>query len=100
MQSRKIRLFYNQDEDDNIDAFTECYDGAEICKLVDSYLPNQLAKIIDKTLIGLYRYDELGVYETSQVHIRPPKEIYYKIIQPLQRSWHNNSKKSENIEFS
>ena len=100
MQSRKIRLFYNQDEDDDIDTFTECWDGAEFCKLVGSYLPTQMAKIIDKNSIGLYRVHERGVHETSQVHIRPPKEIYHKIIQPLQRSWHNNSKQSENIEFS
>ena len=36
------------------------YDRAKICELTGSYLLNQLANIIDKESIGLYRNDGLG----------------------------------------
>ena len=40
-----------------------CYDGAEVCKLVGSYLLTKLSNIADKKSIGLYRYDGLATLQ-------------------------------------
>lgn len=67
MQSRKTLLFHNQEPwvkkqgDEDFDVPMGCYDGAEICELVGSYLLNQLSKLVDKKCFGLYRDDGLGV---------------------------------------
>ena len=48
MQSRKTILFHNQEPwvkregDEDFDVPMGCYDGAEVCKLVGSYLLNKL----------------------------------------------------------
>ena len=39
-----------------------CYDGAEICELVGSFILNQLGSVIDKNDIGLYRDNGLGIF--------------------------------------
>ena len=39
------------------------YDGAKVCELVAAFLLNNLSHIIDKTSVGLYRDDELGVFK-------------------------------------
>ena len=43
------------------------YDGAEVCQLVGAYLLNNLSHIIDKTAVGLYRDNELGVLKVILV---------------------------------
>ena len=48
MKSRKT-LFFNEKK--------ICYDGAEICELVGSYLLKKVSNIVNKKYIGLYRDD-------------------------------------------
>ena len=47
------------------------YDGTEVCELVGAFLLNNLSHIIDKTSVGLYRDDGLGV---SKSHSGPEIE--------------------------
>ena len=37
-----------------------CYEGADMCKLVGTYLQNQLTVIIVKENMGFYREDSLN----------------------------------------
>ena len=66
MLSRKLLLFQNseplvkKDCNKDFDVHMEWFDGAEICELVGSFIPNQLGSVIDKNDIGLYRDDSLG----------------------------------------
>ena len=39
------------------------YDGAEMCKLVDTYLLKQLKVVITKQNMGLYRDDGPGTFK-------------------------------------
>ena len=39
-----------------------CYDGAEVCELVGSYMLIQLTHCVNEESIGLYRDDGLGVF--------------------------------------
>ena len=39
-----------------------CYDGAEVCELLGSYMLIQLTHCVNKKSIGLYRDDGLGVF--------------------------------------
>ena len=47
------------------------YDGAELWELLDAFLLNNLSHVIDKTSVGLYRDDELGVFRS---HYGPETE--------------------------
>ena len=40
-----------------------CYDGVDVCELVEIFIFNKLSNIIDKISIGLYRDDGLGVFD-------------------------------------
>ena len=40
-----------------------CYDGAEVCELVGTYLLNQLKVVITKESMGLYRDDGLFIFK-------------------------------------
>ena len=57
--SRKNLLFHNnhsrekKSEDLDFDISMGCYDGAEICELVEIFILNKLNNIIDKNSIGL-----------------------------------------------
>ena len=56
-----------------------CYDGAEICELVGSFILNQLGSIIDKNDIGLYRDNGLGIsLEISKPMIERKKKLIAK----------------------
>ena len=46
-------------------------DDVEVCELVGAFLVNNLSHIIDKSNLGLYRYDGLGVFKS---HSRPETE--------------------------
>ena len=54
MHSRKIILFQNskpwvkQDRNEEFDVHMGCYNEAEICELVGSFIFNQLGPVIDK----------------------------------------------------
>ena len=68
MQARKILLFQNTEPwvkksgTEDFDVLMECYDGAEVCQLVGSYMLNQLKHDANKESIGLYQDDCLGVF--------------------------------------
>ena len=40
-----------------------CYDGAEVCELVGTYILNKLKIITNKENIGLYRDNRLGIFQ-------------------------------------
>ena len=40
-----------------------CYNGAELCELVGTYLLNQLKVVVAKENMGLYRDDGLGIFK-------------------------------------
>ena len=41
------------------------FDGAEICKLVGLFLPNNLTQLVGSNNIGLYRDDSLAILENA-----------------------------------
>ena len=45
-----------------------CYDGDEVCELVDSHLLSKLSKVVVKKSVGFYRTIKLVFYEILQVH--------------------------------
>ena len=47
------------------DVKTGCYDGAEICELVGLYMLNRLSTVIDKSSVGLHRYDWLAAINNA-----------------------------------
>ena len=52
-----------------------CYDGAEVCELVCTYLLNQLKVVIPKENMRLYRYDGLGIFKNmSRPQVERKKE--------------------------
>ena len=67
LQSRKTLLFYKNEPwvkklgNEDFDVPMGCFDGAEICELVGSFILSTLSSVIDKNDIGLYRDDGLGV---------------------------------------
>ena len=72
MQSRKTLLFNEKNPwvkrcvDEDFDVPMGCYDGAEVCELVGSYLLKKVSNIVDKKSIGLYRDDGLAVLQSFQ----------------------------------
>ena len=40
------------------------YDGAEVCELVGAFFLNNLRHIIDKSNVGLYKDDGLGIFRS------------------------------------
>ena len=69
MQSRKTFLFKNEKPwvqktgEENFDVVMGCYDGAEFCELVGTYILNKLTNVATKENIGLYRDDTLGIFQ-------------------------------------
>ena len=39
------------------------YDGAEVCKLIGTFLLEKISEICHKNNIGLYRDDDLSIYD-------------------------------------
>ena len=76
IKARKTLLFQNTESwikksgTEDFDVPMGCYDGAEVCELVGSYMLNQLKHDVSKESIGLYRDDGLGVF-----HNIPKPEI-------------------------
>ena len=86
MQSRKTLLFQNSEPwvkklgNENFDVPMGCYDGAELCELVGSFILNKLTSIDNKSDIGLYRDDVLGIfYNVSKPEIESKKKAIVKI---------------------
>ena len=40
-----------------------CYDDTKVCELVGSFILNELTSIINKSDVGLYRDDGLGIFQ-------------------------------------
>ena len=40
-----------------------CYDGAEVCELVGTYVLSKLKNITNKEIIGLYHDNRLGIFQ-------------------------------------
>ena len=65
MQSRRTLLFNEKKPwvkrcgDEDFDVPMGCYDGAEVCELVGSYLLKKVSSIVDKKSIGLYKMMDL-----------------------------------------
>ena len=65
IKSRKTLLFsekfpwLKQERDKDFDVPMGCYDGAEGCEIVGSYILNLISNILYKELVGLYRDDSL-----------------------------------------
>ena len=52
-----------------------CYDGAEVCELVGTYILNKLKNVGNKENIDLYRYDGLGIFQNiSKTEIEKKKK--------------------------
>ena len=65
---------------EDFDAPMGCYDGAEVCELVESYMLNQLKHAVNKESIGLYQDDGLGVsHNISKPDIERKKKQIVKI---------------------
>ena len=86
MQSRKTLLFQNSESwvkktgNEYFDVPMGCYDGADICELVGSFILNKLTSIINKSNIGLYRDDGLGIFQNvSKPEIERKKKVIVKI---------------------
>ena len=68
MQSRKNFLFNNEKPwfqkagEENFNVAMGCYDGAEFCELVGTYILNKLTNVASKENIALYRDDGLGIF--------------------------------------
>ena len=69
MQARKTLLFrgttpwIKKSGEEDFDVPMACFDGAEICELVGTYIQSKLTNIINKEDVGLYRDDGLGVFK-------------------------------------
>ena len=70
MQVRKTLLFHEgipwvkRSDNEDFDVPMGSYDGAEVCELVGAFLPNNLSPFIDKSNVGPYRDDGLGVFKS------------------------------------
>ena len=70
MQARKTFLFHDgipwvkRSGNEDFDVPMGSYDGTEVCELVGAFLLNNLSHAFDKTCVGLYRDDGLGVFKS------------------------------------
>jgi hypothetical protein len=67
MHARKTLLFHEsttwvkKSGEEDFDVPMGCYDGAEVCEIVGTFILNKLKNIIDIKDLGLYRDDGLGI---------------------------------------
>ena len=68
-----------KDGNEDFDVAIGCYDGAGICELVGSFILNQLGPVIDKSDIGLYPDDGVGIFrKISKPMIERKKNLNVK----------------------
>ena len=86
MQSRKTLLFQNSVPwvkklgNENFDVSAGCYDGVEVCEIVGSFILNKLTYTANKSDIGIYHDDGLGIfYNVSKPEIERKKKAIVKI---------------------
>ena len=87
MQARKSPLFegtapwIKRSGDEDFDVPMVYFDGAEICELVGIYIQSKLTNIMNKEDVGLYRDDDLGIFENiSKPEIERKKTAIVKVI--------------------
>ena len=67
MQTRKILCFnegipwVKKEGNEDFDVSMGCFDGAEVCELVGSYILQQLSQLFKQHSVGLYRDDGLAI---------------------------------------
>ena len=81
MQSRKALLSQNSEPwvkklgNENCDVPMGCYDGHEVHELAGSFILKKRISIVNKSDVGLYRDDGLGVfYNVSKPEIERKKK--------------------------
>ena len=69
LNSRKTLLFNNKEPrvkktgEEHFDALMGCYDSAEVCELVGTYILNKLKNVTNKGNIGFYCDDGFGIFQ-------------------------------------
>ena len=69
IQAKKILLFQGtapwikKNGDKDFDVPMYCFDGAEICKLVGTYIQSKLTNIMGKEDVGLHPDDALSIFK-------------------------------------
>lgn len=67
LQARKTLLFHEGETwvkksgNEDFDVTMGCFNGAEVCELVGTYILSKIESIINKQDVGLYRDDGLGI---------------------------------------
>ena len=86
MKSRKTLLFSNNKPrvkttgKENFDVPMGCYNGAEICELVGTYIFNKLKNVTNKVNIGLYLDDGLEIFQNiPKTEIKRKKKQIAKV---------------------
>ena len=85
MQARKTLLFESttpwikKSGDEDFDVPMGCFDSAEICELVGTYIQSKSTNITNKEEVGLYRDDSLGIFKNiSRPEIERKKKAIVK----------------------
>ena len=60
--SQNSEPWLKKDGNEDFDVLMGCFDGAEICEIVGSFILKQLGSVINKNDIGLYWDDGLGIF--------------------------------------
>ena len=86
MQAQKTSLFegttswIKKSGDEDFDLPMRCFDSAEICELVETYIQSKLTNIVNKEDVGLYRDDVLGIFKNiSRPEIERKKKAFVKV---------------------
>ena len=86
MQSKKTLLFQKSESwvkktgNEDFDVPKGCYNGAEVCELVGSFILNKLTPIINKSNMGFYRDDGLGIFQNvSKPEIERKKKAIVEV---------------------
>ena len=59
--SAKKVPWVKKERNEDFDVPVGCYDGAEVCEIVESYILNLFGNILDRDLVGLYRNRGLAI---------------------------------------
>ena len=88
MQARKTLLFegttpwIKKSGDEDFDVPVGCFDGAEICELVGTYIQSKLTNIMSKEDVELYRDNGLGIFRNiSRLEIERKKKAIVKVFE-------------------
>ena len=90
IQARKTLLFegttpwIKESGDEDFDVPMGCFDGAEICELVGTYIQRKLTNIMNKEDVELYRDDGLGIFKNiSRSEIESKKKSIVKVFKKM-----------------